>query len=104
MNQWKDFFSMTKRERQGAIFLLVLIAVLLGATLAFRYCSHQDIEPIRSVEIEKFESQIDSVDTLNVKPSSARKYPPVKKKRKPRAPKPSKPSPAPRPVDPVPQF
>lgn len=104
MNQWKDIFSMTKRERQGAIVLLVLIALLLGATWGFRYCSNQEEVPMQSVEIEKFESEIDSVAIPDKIPASSPKQRSHQQKRKSRTPKPPKPAPAPRPVDPVPQF
>lgn len=95
---------MTKRERQGTIVLLVVIALLLGATWTFRHCGNQPALPVQSVEIEKFEADIDSVSVPEVKPSSASKHPSSHKKRKPRPSKSPKPAPAPRPVDPVPQF
>lgn len=104
MKHWQDFFSMTRRERQGVIVLLVLIALLLGVTWGLKYCRNQEEVPTQSVEIEKFESEIDSVATPDDKPASAPKHRSSQKKRKPHAPKPSKPAPAPRPVDPVPQF
>lgn len=104
MKQWQDFFSMTRRERQGAILLLLLIALLLGVSLALKNCGNKETIPVQTVEIEKFESEIDSIAIPGVKPSPAHKRPSSHKKRKPRKPKPTKPAPAPRPVDPVPQF
>ena len=104
MKQWQDFFSMTRRERQGAIVLLLLIALLLGVSLAVKNCGNKETIPVQTVEIEKFESEIDSIAIPGVKPSPAHKRPSSHKKRKPRKPKPTKPAPAPRPVDPVPQF
>lgn len=104
MKQWQDFFSMTRRERQGAIVLLLLIALLLGVSLALKNCGNKETIPVQTVEIEKFESEIDSIVIPGVKPSPAHKRPSSHKKRKPRKPKPTKPAPAPRPVDPVPQF
>ena len=104
MKQWQDFFSMTRRERQGAIVLLLLIALLLGVSLAVKTCGNKEKIPAQTIEIEKFESEIDSVAIPDVKPSPAHKRPSSHKKHKPRKPKPTKPAPAPRPVDPVPQF
>ena len=104
MKQWQDFFSMTRRERQGAIVLLLLIALLLGVSLAVKTCGNKEAIPVQTVEIEKFESEIDSIAIPGVKPTPAHKRPSSHKKRKPRKPKPTKPAPAPRPVDPVPQF
>ncbi len=104
MKQWQDFFSMTRRERQGAIVLLLLIALLLGVSLALKNCGNKEVVPVQTIEIKKFEAEIDSVSIPDVKPSPAHKRPSSHKKRKPRKPKPVKPTPAPRPVDPVPQF
>lgn len=106
MKQWQDFFSMTRRERQGAIVLLLLIALLLGVSLALKTCGNKEAVPVQTVEIKKFESEIDSIAIPDVKPSPAHKRPSSHKKHKPRKPKPKpvKPAPAPRPVDPVPQF
>ena len=56
------------------------------------------------IEIEKFESEIDSVAAPDNIPASSPKQRSRHKKRKPRTPKPPKPAPAPRRVDPVPQF
>lgn len=102
--QWQDLFSMTRQERRGTIVLLVLIALLLGASWTLKNCGHQDSVPIQSIDIEKFESEIDTVAAPDFKPVPTHRRNPTHKKRKPRTPKAPKPTPAPRPVDPVPQF
>ena len=59
----KDLFQMTKRERQGSIVVLVIMALLMAGTVAVRQCHHTPLElqqtgiqqkPIRGIHQKKF--------------------------------------------------
>lgn len=103
----KDFLTMTRRERRGFIVVLVLIALLLAGTAIVRSCRGHEMVGVVQAEVEQFEAEADSAATATVTPSrETRKTPAEAPRRSSRrkADKKSKPSPAPRPIDPVPQF
>lgn len=98
-----DLFEMTRRERQGTIVVLVIIALLLAGTMVVRHCHHASPE-LQKSSIEQFESEADSSLLIApTKPSDAHKSKPKKQSRK-RQPKKSKSAKQPRHIDPVPQF
>lgn len=109
MGNLKDFWTMTRRERQGTIIVLAVIALLLVSTMAVRSCNHsQEVVGVQSARVLEFEADVDSMNvTVEKKAQRAHgkkakpKSTPRKKKDKSR---PSAPSPQPRPLDPVPQF
>ena len=98
----KDLFDMTRRERQGTIVVLVIIALLMAGTVVVRQCHHESAE-LQQSAIQQFESEADSsLLIVPSKPSEAHKSKPKKsRKRQPKKPKPVK---QPRHIDPVPQF
>ena len=106
----KDLLTMTRRERQGTIALLAVIALLLVVTLAVRSCRQEpSAEPPR-VEVQQFEAEVDTVDaTVKEKaakqqagPSNQQADPSKRSLKRFRHPKRTKPAHAPRPLDPVP--
>ena len=107
----KDFFTMTRHERMGAIVILVAIALLLLGSVVVRSCRADEAVPVDVVEMSSFEAEADSVvaDYPRHKGSASHKHDGDKKRRKSGpAKKKSQPerkkSPAPRKMDPVPQF
>ena len=98
---------MTRRERRGAIVVLVFIAVLLAATAAVRSCRTGEVTPVE--RLQRFEQQIDSssIDTEDHKSAPEKKRKAPTERRKPKSkPKPvkQKPKREPLPMEPVPQF
>ena len=94
---------MTRRERQGTIVVLVIIALLLAGSVVVRHCHHTSPE-LQKSSIEQFESEADSSLLMAPSnPSDTHKSNPKKQSRK-RQPKKPKPSKQPRHIDPVPQF
>lgn len=106
MSGKRDFWIMTRRERQGTIVVLAVIALLLVITVAVRSC--RDDVPIeaQSTQLIEFEAEIDSLKvTEDKKPHKVhRDKAKSKNKKKKKHSRPSSPAPRPRPVDPVPQF
>ena len=106
MKEWRKLYAMTRRERQGTIVLLLIIAVLIACSHFAR--THRSVSPVGEdttvVDVRTFEAAADSVtftvDKVKpVKPSGKRQS------SKRRAAKKGKPSPPPqRRLDPVPQF
>lgn len=99
----KDLFEMTRRERNGTIVVLVIIALLLAGTVVVQHCHYASPE-LQQSTIQQFESEADtSLLIAPSKPSDAHKSKPKKQSRK-RQPKKPKTSKQPRHIDPVPQF
>ena len=110
MSGIKDFFTMTRNERRGTIAVLVLIALLLAGSVAVRSC-RQDVPIVetQSGDLERFDNETDTLSFPAARfprtssDSSRRSQHRHGKKHKSNdKPKPSKP--APRRMDPVPQF
>ena len=105
MSGIKDLLTMTKRERQGTIALLAVIALLLAVTLAMRTCRHEPAVETPQVEMQQFEAEVDSAAvTVPDKASKRHGHAPKRTGRPARHPKKSKPAPTHRPMDPVPAF
>ena len=105
MSGIKDYLTMTKRERQGTIALLAVIALLLTVTLLVRSCRHAPEVQTQQVEMRQFEADVDSAAvSVPDKASKHRDHAPKRAVRPPRRPGKSKPSPTHRPMDPVPAF
>ena len=103
MSQMGDFFGMTKHERMGTIILLLVIALLTIGSFAVKGCSSDEIELSQSTEIQRFESETDSLKQVVVPKKDKKPYSASKKRQRRHDSKPKKTPPA-RPVDPVPQF
>lgn len=105
MSESGKMWSMTRHERRGTIVILVLIALLLGATVMVRSC--RDDTVTTTTDVQRFQQEVDSVAKAG-KPTDAPHGKPSKttKSKRHRARKPERPKtpPKPRPVDPVPQF
>ena len=102
----KGFFDMTRHERRGTIAVLALIALLLIATLAVRSCRPETPVTVQAEAVQQFDAATDTVQPpvrghAKRDKQAAKPHSPKKKKHDNR---PRKPAPAPRPVDPVPQF
>lgn len=101
----KEYFEMSRHERRGAIVVLAIISALLVGTLAVR-CNHESVDPSSAVDIRQFEVESDSAALTF--PASKPKKPAASRKKhhraSPKSPKSPKPAPAPRRLDPVPQF
>jgi len=105
MSGMRDFFSMTRRERQGTVALLAVIALLLLGTVAVRSCRPMPPLESSSVEMQRFEDDVDSSSvTVTDKPSKRQARPTRRAPKRSPHPKKSKPHTPPRPVDPVPTF
>lgn len=101
----KEFFVMTRRERRGTIVVLLLISLLLISIVTVRSCKTEVPVEAQEAAMVQFEKEIDSVrmtENVNSKKPRAIRHK-AKKKKKP-SPGPAKSSPAPRRMDPVPQF
>ncbi|MBR5169257.1 MAG: hypothetical protein IKW85_01650 [Muribaculaceae bacterium] len=96
---------MTRRERQGTIALLAVIALSLAVIAGVRSCRQEPpVEPSR-VELRQFEADVDSVDvTVKEKAVKRQDRPSKRDSKRFRHPKRTKPAHAPRPLDPVPAF
>ncbi len=112
MKGLKDILTMSRRERQGTIALLAVIALLLVATVVVRSCRHEStVDPPR-VEVQQLEADVDTVDVVVKEKAIKRQDGPSKQQESPskrspkrfRHPKRTKPAHAPRPLDPVPAF
>lgn len=102
----KDLFDMTRHERRGMIAMLIVIALSLVVAIAAR-CHHEDVShDVSALEINRFESVIDSVAAEPDKPQHTKpqrtKATPRRTKKQPSG----KPKPAqePRRIEPVPNF
>jgi len=101
---------MTRSERRGTIVVLVLIALMLAGTVAVRSC--RTVEPAvleqQAVEMEHFDAETDSVPMPAVKRQQHSSRDSSRRSLRPRRTRKNKPPklarPAPRPMDPVPQF
>ena len=103
----KDFLTMTRHERHGAIAMLVVISLLLAGIVFVRSCHGQEPVDAVQIEVEQFEAEADSAVAATVTTShETRKTSADKVRRSSRhkADKKSKPKPEPRRIDPVPQF
>lgn len=103
-----DFWSMTRRERQGTVIVLAVIALILVSTMAVRSCSWQESDEVQAVQVQEFEADVDSTVVTVEKKARRTRDEKTKRKPKPRKKKDtdrrSAPSSQPRPLDPVPQF
>ena len=97
---------MTRRERQGTVVVLLLIALLLVGSVVIRSCRPNEEYRLNDVEIQQFEESLDSVKMTETKHAKKHRNDSVKHKRQHRRParKKSKPASEPRRMDPVPQF
>lgn len=108
MGGMKELFEMSRHQRRGSIVVLALIALLLAATVAMRHCG-SSVQPVQSIDIQDFAAEADttliSTPKRVTKPSSDSKGERRKPRRhRPASPRKPKPAPAPRRLDPVPQF
>lgn len=106
----KDFFAMSRHERMGTIMILVIIVLLLAGSVAVRSCRYGEDSALM-LNDKAFEASVDSIlsDTAaRVEPATERKTskPSSKKRTHTNPPSKSKPrqAPAPRKMDPMPQF
>ncbi len=106
MAGFKDFISMTRRERRGTVAVLLLIVLLLVGSVLTRSCRPDEEYRLNDVEIQQFEESIDSAVVIESKHAKKRKNDTTKHKRRHRrtSHKKSKPAAEPRRMDPVPQF
>ena len=101
---------MTRNERRGTIAVLVLIALLLAGSVAVRSC-RQDVPIVetQSDNLEQFDNETDTLSSPAARfprtssDSSRRSHHRHGKKHKTNG-KPKSAKPAPRRMDPVPQF
>ena len=100
----KNLFVMSRHERMGSMVVLLLIALLLAATALVRSCDHGEPTLVNVADINEFDKQTDTAMVDVVTPKPARKHHKDKPKRHHRPAGSPKPEPAPRRVDPVPQF
>ncbi len=104
----KDFFDMTRRERQGTILLLALISMVLMCTMAVRSCRTTSQWTVQPAEIQRFESECDSSrvpEASSSRQADAKSRQPKKPaSKRHHAPAPDKRRHEPRRLDPVPQF
>ena len=110
MGASKDFLEMNKRQRRGAIVVLLVIAMLLLATVAVRFCSTSTPREVMNADLPLFEAQADSaLHTDSLRPAKQSRHKKhessrPRQRKQPRSGKPSRPVHEPRPVEPVPQF
>ena len=106
MAGFKDFISMTRRERRGTVVVLLLIALLLVGSVVIRSCRPDEEYRLNDVEIQQFEESIDSARITETKHVKKHRNDSAKHKRHHRrsASKKSKPASEPRRMDLVPQF
>ena len=97
---------MTRRERQGTIVVLAVIAVLCVATLVVRSCGDHEPTAVQQAEVLKLQAEADSAAVRAEQRSGNQGKHAIKRSRKRRktTPRPSKKSAPPRRLDPVPQF
>ena len=102
----KGLLDMTRRERRGMIALLVAIALMLIVAVATRFHRGEALDDVDVADISRFEAEVDSAQTVELKPSHPTETVKSSKKRsrRPSAKPKSKPASKPRPVDPVPTF
>ena len=104
----KGLLDMTRRERRGMIVLLVAIALMLVVTVAARFHRDNALDDVdvNVADISRFEAEVDSARTVELKPSHPTDSVKSNKKRtrRPSAKPKSKPAREPRPIDPVPTF
>lgn len=110
MNGFKDFFTMTRNERRGTIVVLVLIALLLVGSMAARSCRQEvPVVEAQSDDLERFDTETDTLSSpaagfrKTMRDSTRRSHHRHGKKHKSND-KPKSAKPAPRRMDPVPQF
>ena len=99
---------MTRRERQGTLVVLAVIALLLIATMAVRSCRGNEVVDAQAVQVHEFESDVDSsgvsIEKNVARAREKKAKPPTAPRKKKNGNRPSSPSSRPRPLDPVPQF
>ena len=102
----KGLLDMTRRERRGMIVLLVAIALMLVVTVATRFHRDNALDDVNVADISRFEAEVDSARSVELKPSHPRDSVKSTRKRtrRPSAKPKSKPAREPRPIDPVPTF
>lgn len=102
----KDYFEMTRHERRGAVVILLIIALMLAVAYVAR-CHRPTSLPTENEVVRQFEAEVDTSTVEEFKTSPKKSVKPDGKRSKRKSQKPSKKpksTPAPRRMDPVPQF
>ena len=104
----KDLFTMTRHERMGTIAILVIVALLLLGSFLLPRLRSGEADPQLIEDVSRFQATVDTVRSHQAPdaapPKSVKKTSKSGKRKAGRSkPKPSH-QPAPRKMDPVPQF